>query len=227
MAMLAPCTVTTTMTDAAVTTRGKHAPRKSATLELLVSNALTLVFALWQDWPLAMLLWPYWLQSVIIGWYAARRMLALQDFSTEGFTSNDKPVPETAVGRRSTVLFFACHYGFFHLVYFLFLTGMAPLADFIDFLLIVACTLAFAYAQRSTFRQQVAADAQGRPNLGALMFLPYVRIVPMHLTIIFSAAATSTLSLLVFIPLKTLADIGLDTLDRKIAEKTLVSKLFR
>lgn len=215
------------MIDSGLTARGKYASRKSATLELLLSNALTLIFALWQDWPLGMLLWPYWLHSMIIGWYAGKRMLALQSFSTEGFTSNGQPVPENAQGKRFTVGFFACHYGLFHLVYFVFLTRMATLDQPFDLLLVAACALSFGYAQRSTFQQQVAADAHGRPNLGTLMFLPYVRIVPMHLTIILGAASATTLSLLVFIPLKTLADIGLDRLDRRIAGKTLLSTLAR
>jgi len=102
---------------------------------------------------------------------------------------------------------------------------MAKLDGAMDLLLVLACGLSCGFAQRRTFRQQVAADAGGRPNLGVLMFLPYLRIVPMHLTIIFGAAGGSVVPLLIFIPLKTLADIGLDALDRRIAEKTLLSKL--
>lgn len=194
-------------------------------LALVISNALTLVFALWLDWPLGMLLWPYWLQSLVIGWYAGRRMLALQAFSTEGFHMGNQRVSEDVRGKRMTVMFFACHYGFFHFVYFFFLTGMAALSDPTDLLTVLACGLAFAFAQRQTFRQQVAADAHGRPNLGVLMFLPYLRIVPIHLTIILGAATGDLISLFVFIPLKTVADIALDRLDRRMAEKTILDWL--
>lgn len=196
-------------------------------LALVVSNALTLVFALWLDWPLGMLLWPYWLQSLVIGWYAGRRMLALQSFSTEGFRMGNQRVSEDARGKRMTVAFFACHYGFFHFVYFFFLTGMAALSDPTDLLTVLACGLAYALAQRQTFRQQVAADARGRPNLGVLMFLPYLRIVPIHLTIILGAATGELISLFVFIPLKTVADIALDRLDRRMAEKTILDWLMK
>lgn len=98
-------------------------PEASATTGLLISNALTLAAALILEWPLALVIWPYWIQSVIIGWYARKRMLALKKFSTEGFTSNDQPVPENEKGKRSTASFFVMHYGIFHLAYLLFLLG--------------------------------------------------------------------------------------------------------
>ena len=156
-----------------------------------------------------------------------KRILRLQSFSTEGFRFGNEQVSEDASGRRKTAAFFACHYGFFHFVYFFFLTGMAALSDPTDLLTVLACGLAYALAQRQTFRQQVAADARGRPNLGVLMFLPYLRIVPIHLTIILGAATGDLISLFVFIPLKTVADIALDRLDRRLAEKTILDWLMK
>jgi len=50
------------------------------------------------QWKVAWLLWPFWIQSVIIGVYARKRMLDLAQFSTEGFTSNERPVPENEQG---------------------------------------------------------------------------------------------------------------------------------
>jgi len=53
---------------------------------LILSNAGTLVAALLLHWDFGWMLWPYWMQSVIIGWYARKRMLGLDKFSTDGFT---------------------------------------------------------------------------------------------------------------------------------------------
>ena len=88
---------------------------------LLLANVATLAAALVFDWPAGWLLWPYWMQSVVIGWYARKRMLSLRNFSTSGFTSNNRAVPEDEAGKRSTANFFTLHYGFFHLGYFVFL----------------------------------------------------------------------------------------------------------
>ncbi|MEO8002653.1 MAG: DUF6498-containing protein [Arenimonas sp.] len=192
-------------------------PEASATMGLLISNALTLAMALILKWPLAQVLWPYWIQSLIIGWYARNRMLQLKKFSTEGFTSNDEPVPENEKGKRSTASFFVLHYGFFHLAYFLFLLDKAKLGSALDGFWIIVCGLSYTFAQRKTYQQQIASDALGVPNLGKLMCLPYLRILPMHLTIIFGMIGGSTFSILFFMTLKTIADILLDKLDRRPA----------
>ena len=70
---------------------------------LLLANALVTVLALVLDWGLGDLMWPFYLQSLIIGWFARKRMLALQRFSTEGFSSNGQRVPEDEIGKRGTV----------------------------------------------------------------------------------------------------------------------------
>ena len=198
-------------------------PEASATPGLLISNALTLVMALILKWPLALVLWPYWIQSIIIGWYARKRMLALKKFSTEGFTSNDQPVSENEKGKRSTASFFVLHYGVFHLGYLIFLLNLAKPASYRDIFWIIVCGISYVFSQRKTSEQQIASDALGRPNLGTLMFLPYLRILPMHLTIILGFAVTSALALLIFMPLKTIADILLDKFDRKVFKKTQIS----
>lgn len=186
---------------------------------LLLSNAATLVAALALHWSVGWLLWTYWIQSVIVGYYARRRMLSLREFSTEGFTSGDQPVPETEDGKRSTARFFVFHYGFFHLAYLVFLFAQHRAAGAFDWLVLIACGVSFALSQRRTFEAQHAADLRGRPNLGALMFTPYLRVLPMHLTIVFGAAGQGSLALIVFCALKTASDLGLDAIDRRMAER--------
>ena len=184
---------------------------------LLLANAATLAAALAFDWGVGWLLWPYWLQSVVIGWYARRRMLALQRFSTEGFTSNGQRVPEDDRGKRSTANFFALHYGFFHLGYLVFLAAEHRPGAPWDWLLLLACGASFVLSQRQTYREQHAADLRGRPNLGALMFTPYLRVVPMHLAIIVGAGSSGSGALWLFTGLKTASDLALDWIDRRMA----------
>lgn len=207
------------------------APRDRALWSIVAANALTLVFALWQGWGMIHLLWPFWIQSVIIGYYARRRMLMLQEFSTDGFRINDRAVQPTAETRVKTANFFALHYGFFHFMYLIFLlaftftadaAGMATLTNAdtgaehpihvgrvtgLDVPILLALGLGFWASHRQSFHEHVAADLRRRPNIGALMFLPYARVIPMHLTIILGAFLGGTGAVLLFGLLKTGADV--------------------
>lgn len=191
-------------------------PPRSSARTLILANGATLIAALVFEWEPAWLLWPYWIQSVIIGWYARKRMLALVQFSTAGFTSNDEPVPENEAGKRSTANFFVLHYGFFHLGYLVFLLAQHRVSGVWNMLILVACGVSFVLSQRTTYAAQHAFDLRGKPNLGRLMFTPYLRVLPMHLGILFGSGLGGGAGLLVsFTVLKTLSDIGLDALDRK------------
>lgn len=187
---------------------------------LVLANTATLIAAIVMRADVGWLMWPYWVQSVIIGGYARKRMLTLDRFSTEGFTSNNKPVPENEEGKRSTATFFTLHYGFFHLGYLGFLLTQHRIGSAFDTLVLVACGVSFALSQRETYAIQHAADLRGKPNLGALMFTPYLRVVPMHLGILLcSGVGFSASALALFTLLKTASDLGLDAIDRRMAER--------
>jgi len=176
---------------------------------LLISNAVAAGMALLLRWPLETLLWPYWFQSVIIGWYSRKRILALKNFSTDGFTMNDRPVPQSPQSLGTVARFFTLHYGFFHAGYLVFLLNKSAPLGLWDWLGVIGVAVSFAISHRQSFQQNIDADARGRPNLGALMFLPYLRILPMHFTIILGHAlgGNGALTVLLFSALKTGADV--------------------
>ena len=73
---------------------------------------------------------------------------------------------------------------------------------------IVICAAIFAVNHFYSYRYNRDLDRRGTPNIGTLMFTPYARVVPMHLTIVFGASqATSQLGVLLFGGLKTFADV--------------------
>ncbi len=196
---------------------------------LILANLATISMALVFQWPTGLLLWPYWIQSVIIGWFSRRRILALQDFSTDGLKVNDQPVEPTLHTQRRTANFFALHYGLFHFAYAIFLwPGSKPLST-LDWLGIAVSALTFAANHRHSFQRNVEADAAGKPNIGTLMFLPYARIVPMHLAILLGGAiaggaAHSPITTLLFGGLKTAADVAMHVLEHRILQRTLVNQ---
>ncbi|MEO1150534.1 MAG: DUF6498-containing protein [Pseudomonadota bacterium] len=188
--------------------------RRPAFLGIIAGNALTIFLAITRGWSANELMWIYWCQSVIIGLMNFVRMWTLKNFSTDGLTSGGKPVEETPAAAKATALFFAFHYGFFHLVYAIFLStdGKFHLPPSEAFLIFVS-VMGFLASHAFSLNQNMAPDMSGtRPNLGTIMFMPYIRIVPMHLTIIFGGFITTlgngpnVVLLMLFMLLKTAAD---------------------
>ena len=203
-------------------------PQDHALWGILASNLLTLVVAFVFHWDVRDLLWPYWMQSVVIGAFAARRMFVLQRFDVEGVSINDQPATESTQTRHSTVLFFIVHYGFFHFGYLVFLwTGWMEKGSAVtslDKLGIAVLALSFLWSHWQSHREHVQADLAGRPNIGKLMFLPYLRIIPMHIVILFGAAKGGGAGMvLLFVVLKTLADLGMHRLEHRRLQRPPVT----
>ena len=71
---------------------GEGPARDPSAWSLLAANLITIAVAVWERWDLAPLMWIYWGQSCIIGWFNFARMMSLRRFSTEGLKMNDRPV---------------------------------------------------------------------------------------------------------------------------------------
>ena len=199
---------------------------------LIAANVLSLVIAFYQDWSALSLITVYWGQNVIIGIANVFRLLALDRFSTENFTMGSRlrriqPMATTAT-KIKVASFFAMHYGGFHLAYLFFLVsfmhdkGLSGASTGIEVFepWFWLCIAAFALNHFWSYRYNCNMDRQGTPNIGTLMFTPYLRIVPMHLTIIFGGIYMNTgASLLLFGVLKTLADVGMHAVEHAQLKK--------
>ena len=102
----------------ATTTLPNAVTRKSI-INLVAVNLGTVIIAIVFQWPLMLMVWPFFLQN--IGYYSRKRILALNKFSTKGLKINGRYVSPTPETQRNTANFFAIHFGGFHLIYFVFL----------------------------------------------------------------------------------------------------------
>ncbi len=171
---------------------------------LIGTNIFVLILAMLLGWRLIDMMLVYWLQSVVIGIANVFRMLSLDEFSTDEFTMNNRAVEPTPETKRSVAGFFALHFGGSHLVYFFFLMS----GEFGDPRLgpdLLICAGAFAVNHWYSYQYHVASDRSGKPNIGTLMFTPYARVIPMHMTIIFGSVLGAG-GVLLFGILKTIAD---------------------
>jgi hypothetical protein len=176
---------------------------------LILSNIFTIIVALLERWSLSEVIWIYWSQNIIIGFYNWKRIHCLKQFSTEGFTINNQPVSPTKATQNKVAIFFALHYGFFHLVYLLFLLIESADISGLFNLSAMMCIIVFAINHRFSFLHNLEKDLNRKPNIGKVMLFPYARIIPMHLTILFGGFFVyhSAVMLVFFLSLKSLADL--------------------
>ena len=164
---------------------------------LLAVNMTALALAYHQHWSLPKLMLLYWGQSIVIGISYVARIAPLD---------------------RSAAGFFVMHFGIFHVVYFVFIMigdGKRPPPSLDAWFWL--CMAAFALNHLWSYRYNRELDRQGTPSVNTLMFTPYVRIVPMHVTIL--ASGFLGWGLLLFGALKILADVGMHLLEHAALQR--------
>lgn len=195
----------------------------SSSASLLFSNIFVIFLAIIQSWEVSTVLWVYWMQSIIIGFFQFLRILSLRNFSTDNFKINGQPASPTQSTKLFTALFFAFHYGFFHFIYAIFLASVIAKAPESLSSVLVGSSI-FFLNHLFSFIKNKAADEAIKPNIGKLMFTPYARIIPMHLIIIFGAILGQSM-LIVFLIIKTITDLVLHSLKHHQSDENLkVSK---
>jgi len=196
---------------------------------LIFSNFVTIFLAITQDWSLASIMWVYWFQSVTIGFFI--RILGLKDFSTDGLKFEGQQAKPTKETQLFSAFFFLCHYGFFHLFYLIFLLsdssdgtfgekiGFVENMEFVFFpslLFFANHFFSFIYNKQREPKKQ---------NIGAVMVYPYIRIIPMHLTIILgfplglSLGSLGDILLPFFLILKTFSDAIMHVVEHRFIRK--------
>jgi hypothetical protein len=158
----------------------------------------------------------FWIQSVLIGLFNAVNIFTLTNTVPGSFEVNQQP------GNRQGCagIFFLLHYGFFHLVYIFFLIPSVIDLRQLDYgflrisiwILVVCSTIEFI---RDKFRNRSEAA-----NIGAMFFLPYARIIPMHLIILLPSFIPVS-SPILFLLLKMLSDIIMYVLYKRIVFRPL------
>ena len=190
-----------------------------STLLLILSNIIMICFAILEHWDIVTIMFIYWCQSVIIGIFTFFKMLNLKN----------PPV----LNRVGTAFFFLIHYGAFHFGYFTFLLAnpfhiVDSNASFFD-ISVLAIIIVFFVNHLYSFLYYRKKDVNKEQNINKIMFFPYIRIIPMHLTIIFGSvfitSGTPYLTLLLFLLLKTGADVAMHLVEHRevVASKIVIA----
>jgi len=131
-------------------------------------------------------------------------MITLKNVDVSDMSFNGKPAT-VKEAKGCLPFFFLFHYGIFHIVYFVFLL--------VDFRLTDTNFTYLKWALGGVLLQQVIHFTQSKikysslpRNIGSMFFIPYLRIVPMHLTILLPKFLGWTPAL-TFLILKTVFDV--------------------
>ena len=191
---------------------------------LLGANIFAIFIAFIENWSLAEIMWMYWGQSIAIGIVNVIRLVRLKDYSADNLKINKTPAVKTPFLKYFMAGFFCVHYGFFHLVYALFLFSFDLMANFNSILFGVGI---FFVDHAFSYFYNESRDLEKKRNIGTIMFFPYFRIWPMHLTIILLGGLDflsrqifneNIFALFFFLFLKTIADLGMHVVEHNYSK---------
>jgi hypothetical protein len=114
----------------------EHVYRDPSSWVLILTNLIAIGTAIIQQWSIDNLLWIYWSQSIIIGFFSVIKILSLKKFSTKDFLINDRKVKPNKKTKITTAIYFILFFGFFHFVYWLVLNDSVTTENFNKFLII-------------------------------------------------------------------------------------------
>ena len=205
-----------------------------STWSLIGANIITAAMAIIWRWSVYDIIFVYWCQSVIIGVFTFHKLLTFsldhyQGEIDEGnlLESDDLAATNPKAAKIFIAGFFALHYGFFHLVYIIFIAGFSysngtPLDLTGGMLAALFFTGNHFYSYYLHKKENPATEDKSANqllqeiNIGNTFMKPYARIVPIHLTIIAGGFLSqlltdslfeNTLALLIFMGLKTFMDV--------------------
>lgn len=188
-------------------------------LLLLLGNFYCIYYYTTQPNGFDSVIWIYWFQSVIIGLFNFLDLLTLKVFDTEGFKINGQPMQKSQNG--CVAFFFLVHYGIFHFVYAIFLATQIGINAALTKMVFIGIIF-FLFESLVDFRHRKQMEKTREVNFGYLFFLPYLRVIPMHLFILIPVFMGINGSIL-FLILKFFADVISFLIYRRIFQKSVVA----
>lgn len=193
--------------------------RDPSTFLLLFSNVLTIWFTLREGWGIGTVLLIYWGQGAAIGFFHYLKIQGVQNFIHQQQHLDETVISGVAIP-SFVGMFFALHYSFFSALFLLFiLVFYRP-----DWQAALPVIILFYFNHGFSYLFNRTQDIPHLAfSLVQLLFFPYLRILPMHVIIAGSAifADAGPLSVIVFLLLKTLADLIMHIIEHVMARSSI------
>lgn len=164
---------------------GEDAPGWSSpsVLFLILVNLIPLVGVLALGWDVGLIMLLYWMETVVIGLYNVPKILTSRQSAVSEERGRAAAKAVGFGGRLFLAVFFMVHFGGFNAGHYLFLDGMFGLPPVDVQALIAAGGIALSHGF-SFLHNWIGKREFERSSPSLQMFMPYGRIVVMHIVII-------------------------------------------
>jgi hypothetical protein len=148
---------------------------------LILSNLVTIGWALAHDWTVDILIWAYWWQNVGIGVFWFIKILSLNPNTSPeaGGSAEDDEFRKFDTGFK-----FLLGYGLFHYGYYIALRSFFPdISPFRAWPIAVVFLVCHGFS--FFYKRKWELSTISKIDCGEMLIIPFMRILPMHLTFIF------------------------------------------
>ena len=186
-------------------------PRLPLSTSYIVGGNLAVLLGVWfLNWSTAEIILGFWVESLIIGIFTVIKMT-----TARGSYRNKKEVAMTINGkyveptRKNTVLFFIFHFGMFMTIHLIFLVRILEnnfvLSEAYAAIGLMAGSLLISHLC-SYWYNWYQQDEMSTTHYGDLVSTPYMRVIPMHLALIFGYGLVGSMTILLLV-FKIFADV--------------------
>lgn len=190
---------------------------KITLISLLLANLLTIAMAVLFNWSALQTMWIYWWQNIVIGYFTWRRIRDLENYTPEDINIEYSHMDNAIEVKHFISYLFIGIFCFIHIAYLTFITALSiEKQDILDTSLALVCVIAFFYNHRLSYQKTNIVDQVRYShflilfNLVKLLINVCLRIIPMHVLIIFSVVlAGESYPLIIFLIAKTVADLAM------------------
>ena len=180
---------------------------------LILTNLIPLMGVLFFEWSIASIIFLYWLENVVIGFYNVLKMITVRRQTSPG---THVPRIMQYIAKAFTIGFFILHYGAFTAAHGLVVTRLLQAFSPYSFREVLVGFIALLVSHGVSFAQNfIGKEEYARVTLGTLMHQPYHRVLVMHISILLGVVVGVMLTptpllgvLVVLIILKTFLDLG-------------------
>lgn len=185
---------------------------------LLIANIITIIWALKEGWSLGVMIWVYFSQNIILGFFWPAKVL-----TATGDSSYTKKVWSVAAFLpHYLILHFTCATALYSFL------GKELIANF-NYILIMAGI--FLLSEIVSYFVGYSSNRTCPLSLAKVQLFPYARVLPMHFIMVggFILETKGTSSLLIvtaFLLLKALADVSMYMVERSSVFGSFVADMF-